>query len=194
MMPQSVRCSSKHTENKSIIPSEKACLLVSRRRQCPIERCNPLSNQTLAHDPRSLVRLCHETCCLLHRLLHANAVDGHVACSHRRTVDVWSLSIFVSICGVHSCIFTAGVVTDFAFAPSRFICASKISRWRGLASISISFRDPERQTQVTNRFRIVTSPSSGPRFARLLRINPSLSRDSIHANSLNQVISVHEPT
>ena len=34
-----------HTENKSITPSEKACLLVSRRRQCPIERCNPLLKQ-----------------------------------------------------------------------------------------------------------------------------------------------------
>ena len=31
-MPQSVRCSPKHTENKSVTPSEKACLLVSRRR------------------------------------------------------------------------------------------------------------------------------------------------------------------
>ena len=42
---QSVRCSSKRTENKSITPSEKACLLVSRRRQCPIERGNPLLKQ-----------------------------------------------------------------------------------------------------------------------------------------------------
>ena len=41
-MPQSVRCSSLHTENKSITPSEKACLLVSRRRPCPIDRGNPL--------------------------------------------------------------------------------------------------------------------------------------------------------
>ena len=39
-MPQSVRCSSMHTENKSITPSEKACLLVSRRRPCPIDRGN----------------------------------------------------------------------------------------------------------------------------------------------------------
>ena len=35
---------SMHTENKSITPSEKACLLVSRR-QCPIERGNPLLKQ-----------------------------------------------------------------------------------------------------------------------------------------------------
>ena len=41
-MPQSVRCSSMHTGNKSINPSEKACLLVSRRRPCPIDRGNPL--------------------------------------------------------------------------------------------------------------------------------------------------------
>ena len=41
-MPQSVRCSSKHTENKSITPSEKACLSVSRRRPCSSERSNPL--------------------------------------------------------------------------------------------------------------------------------------------------------
>ena len=46
-----------------------------------------VSNQTLEHDERSLVRLCHETCCLLRRLLHVNAVDGHVACSHRRTPE-----------------------------------------------------------------------------------------------------------
>ena len=45
MMPQSVRCSLTHTENKSISPSEKACLLVSRRRQCPIERGKPLLKQ-----------------------------------------------------------------------------------------------------------------------------------------------------
>ena len=54
-----------------------------------------------------------------------------------------------------------------------------------------SGRDPERQTQVTNRFRIVTvlsSPSSGPRIARLLRINPSLSRDSIHANCIESPV------
>ena len=44
-MPQSVRCSLTYTENKSITPSEKACLLVSRRRQCPIERSNPLLKQ-----------------------------------------------------------------------------------------------------------------------------------------------------
>ena len=31
-----------HTENMSITPSEKACLLVSRCRQCPIERGDPL--------------------------------------------------------------------------------------------------------------------------------------------------------
>ena len=37
-MPQSVRCSLKHTENKSITPSGEVCLLVSRRRPCPIER------------------------------------------------------------------------------------------------------------------------------------------------------------
>ena len=34
-----------HTENKSITPSEKACLLVSRRRPCPIDRGNPLSKE-----------------------------------------------------------------------------------------------------------------------------------------------------
>ena len=45
MSPQSVRCSLSHTVNKSITPSEKACLLVSRRRQFPIERCNPLLQQ-----------------------------------------------------------------------------------------------------------------------------------------------------
>ena len=44
-MPQSVRCSSMYTENKSVTPSEKACLLVSHRRPCPIERGNPLLKQ-----------------------------------------------------------------------------------------------------------------------------------------------------
>ena len=33
------------TENKSITPSEKACLLVSRRRQYPIERGDPLESE-----------------------------------------------------------------------------------------------------------------------------------------------------
>ena len=41
-MPQSVRCSSMHIENKSVTPSEKACLLVSRRRPCPTDRGNLL--------------------------------------------------------------------------------------------------------------------------------------------------------
>ena len=89
--------------------------------------------------------------------------------SHSWMFGARFLSIVLSTCGLHSCIFTAGVVTDFAFAPSRFICASKISRWRGSASVSIWFRDPERQTQVTIRFKIVTvlsPPSSGPRIAR----------------------------
>ena len=44
-MPQSVWCSSMHTQNKSITPSEKACQLVSRRRSCPKERGNPLMKQ-----------------------------------------------------------------------------------------------------------------------------------------------------
>ena len=34
-----------HTENESITPSEKACLLVSRRRPCPTVRGNPLSKE-----------------------------------------------------------------------------------------------------------------------------------------------------
>ena len=41
-MPLSVRCSSKHTRNKSLTPNEKACLSINRRRQGPIERGNPL--------------------------------------------------------------------------------------------------------------------------------------------------------
>ena len=46
-MPQSVRCSLTHTEDKSITPNEKACRLVCRRRQClTIERGNPLSTVT----------------------------------------------------------------------------------------------------------------------------------------------------
>ena len=40
--PQWVRCSSMHTENKSITPSEEAFLFLSRR-PCPIDRGNPLS-------------------------------------------------------------------------------------------------------------------------------------------------------
>ena len=54
-------------------------------------------------------------------------------------------------------------------------------------------RDPERQTQVTNRFRIVTflsSPSSGPRIARLSKINLSLNRDSIHANCIESPVII----
>ena len=45
MMPQLVRCSLTHTETKSITPSEKGWLLVSRRRQCLIERGSPLQAQ-----------------------------------------------------------------------------------------------------------------------------------------------------
>ena len=45
MIPQSVRCSSKHTENKSITASEKACQSVSRRRPCSIEQGNSLLKQ-----------------------------------------------------------------------------------------------------------------------------------------------------
>ena len=54
-----------------------------------------------------LVRLCHETGNFFHRLQRVNAVGGHAACSHCRTleIDVRSLSIFVSICSVHSCVF-----------------------------------------------------------------------------------------
>ena len=42
MTPRSRRCFMTHTENKSFTPSEKACLLVSRRRPCPKERRDPL--------------------------------------------------------------------------------------------------------------------------------------------------------
>ena len=38
-------CFTKHTEYMSITPSEKACLSVSRRRQCPSERCDPLESE-----------------------------------------------------------------------------------------------------------------------------------------------------
>ena len=41
MAPRSRRCFTIHTENISITPSEKACLLVSRRRPCPKERGDP---------------------------------------------------------------------------------------------------------------------------------------------------------
>ena len=40
--PRSRRCFITHTENMSITPSEKPCLLVSRRRPCPKERRDPL--------------------------------------------------------------------------------------------------------------------------------------------------------
>ena len=50
MMPQSVRCSSKHTENKSITPSENSCLLVSRRQCLKLVRCNPLWTVAKSHD------------------------------------------------------------------------------------------------------------------------------------------------
>ena len=42
MTPRSRRCFITHTENMSITPSEKACLLVSRRRPCPKELGDPL--------------------------------------------------------------------------------------------------------------------------------------------------------
>ena len=35
-----------HIENMSITPSEKACLLVNRRRPCPKERVDPLFERT----------------------------------------------------------------------------------------------------------------------------------------------------
>ena len=40
-----------HTENKSIAPSEKACLLVSHRRPCPIGRDNSLWKQVKSKTP-----------------------------------------------------------------------------------------------------------------------------------------------
>ena len=42
MTPRSRRWFITHTEYTSITPSEKACLLVSRRRPCPSERGDPL--------------------------------------------------------------------------------------------------------------------------------------------------------
>ena len=45
MTPRSRRGFITHTENMSITPSEKACLLVSRRRPCPKERGDPLSKE-----------------------------------------------------------------------------------------------------------------------------------------------------
>ena len=50
-------CSTKHIERKPITLYEKTCLSVCRRRQCPIERgdpleierCDPLSNETRKH-------------------------------------------------------------------------------------------------------------------------------------------------
>ena len=66
MMAQSVRCFLTHTENKSITPSEKACLLVSRRRQCPIERGNPLMKSwqkaTIERSNPLLKQVKNETC------------------------------------------------------------------------------------------------------------------------------------
>ena len=44
MTPHSRTCCVKLTEYMSITPSEKTCLSISRRRQCPIERSNPLLN------------------------------------------------------------------------------------------------------------------------------------------------------
>ena len=52
MTPHSI-CSSKHTEYMSIRPSEKACLSVSRRRPCPIERGDPLESDLLDQMVRS---------------------------------------------------------------------------------------------------------------------------------------------
>ena len=64
-----------------------------------------------------------------------------------------------------------------------------------MARIGFNFdlvpRSKDRHTQATNRFRIVTvfsSPSSGPKIARLLRIKSSLSRDSTHANCIGSAV------
>ena len=54
MMPQSVRCSLTHTENKSITPSEKACLLVSRRRQCPSKTGQPFDETVPKSNDRTV--------------------------------------------------------------------------------------------------------------------------------------------
>ena len=59
-----------------------------------------------------------------------------------------------------SAVLTGGVVIDFTFTPSRFICANMISRWCESASISISLRDPDRHTEITSRCRVVSSPST----------------------------------
>ena len=121
-----------------------------------------VSNQTLAHALCSLVRLCHETCHLFHSLLLARIVA-------LLNVDAESLSSFVSICGVHSCTFHRWSSLTSHFHRPDSSAQARFSRLRESASISIWSRDPERHTQVTNRFRIVTilsSPSSGFGIAR----------------------------
>ena len=45
MTPRSRRCFTTHTEFTSILPSEKACLSVSRRRPCPSERGDPWDSE-----------------------------------------------------------------------------------------------------------------------------------------------------
>ena len=59
MILQSARCSSKHTENMSITPSQKACLSVSRRRQCPIERGNSLLKQWQNTSVKATIERCN---------------------------------------------------------------------------------------------------------------------------------------
>ena len=81
-----------------------------------------------------------------HRLLHVDAVDGHVACSHRGTPVSSPLE---------------SPPTSRSHRPDSSAQARSLHGADRL--LSIWLRDPERQTQVTNRFRIV------------LRINPSLS-------------------
>ena len=93
-----------------------------------------------------------------------------------------------------SCIFTASVATDFVFAPSNFICASKISRCLGSASISIWLRHSERQTQVTkttqDRDRLVVAVVWTKNSLLFLRINFSLGRDSVHANCIDSLTKI----
>ena len=67
-----------------------------------------VSNQTLEHPPCSLIRFCHGPCHLFYRLLHIHTVDRHVArIVALLNVDALSFSSLVSICGFHTCTFTA---------------------------------------------------------------------------------------
>ena len=105
-------------------------------------------------------------------------------------VDAESLSSFVSICGgplLHLHRWSCWHRPDSS-VQARLLDGADLLRF-----LSCCHEIQERHAQVTHRFRIVavlSSPSSGPRIPRHLRITCSLSLGSAHANCIESPVKM----